>query len=114
MGGARIKQSIAAVAVLLAQLASAEEASITDCPLLPFDRGAQVTPALQLAPIEHRRTSNSDIPIEISIIREGAISQFVGISVNDGIVSWYGFDLQRRVFVAVLGYAGPRLDQLPD
>jgi hypothetical protein len=60
-----------------------------------------------------RQRSNASVPVEIAGIRRGAYSLFVGAHLNDGRITWYGFDLDRRLFIAVLGHAGRHLERLP-
>ena len=60
------------------------------------------------AEIQKHVTSDQKIPIEIERINSGAIFFFQGALVNDGLITWYAFDLDRNLFIAVLGGAGPR------
>lgn len=68
---------------------------------------------LQDITIAERKAANLRIPIEIEKIREGGYSLFVGSYINNGLITWYGFDVERRLFIAVLGHIGPLLDKVP-
>jgi len=57
--------------------------------------------------------SNLTVPIEISRIRSGSISFFMGAFINDGLITWIAFDADRHLCLSVQGRAGPKLEKLP-
>jgi sugar lactone lactonase YvrE len=54
------------------------------------------------------------IPPEITRIRSGAICHFVGAFINDGLDSFYAFDSDRHLAIAILGTADSRKEKVPD
>ena len=90
--------------------------SATDCPAGPFETDLEKlshTPPHEREPIASRQNANHAVPIEISRVLSGAISFFQGGLVNEGIITWYALDIERRLFVAVLGSMGNRLNRVP-
>jgi hypothetical protein len=87
-----------------------------NCPDGPFEtdlgRVSQTTPE-ETATIAAEQEANAAVPIEISRIREGGVSFFEGGLMNEGIMTWYAFDMERRLFIAVLGSAGDRGRHIP-
>src|SRR5437667_3242972 len=87
-----------------------------DCPDGPFetdlDRISQATPQ-GTAAIASEQEANAAVPIEVSRIREGGVSFFQGGLMNEGTMTWYAFDIERRLFIAVLGSAGDRGRHIP-
>ena len=85
--------------------------SSVDCPDGPFeteiDRISQTAP--RAAPsVRSQQGANDVVPVEISRILEGGVSFFQGGLMNEGTITWYAFDIDRRFFVAVLGSTGDR------
>lgn len=66
------------------------------------------------ASINSLANSNLAIPPEISRIKNGAISYFVGGHINDGLISWSAFDADREIFIHISGGIGPRFQSKPD
>lgn len=85
---------------------SDQAASSIDCPDGPFktdiDELSQISP-LETPPVRSQQGTNFVVPIEVSRIVGGGISFFEGGSMNEGITTWYAFDAERGLFVAVLG-----------
>src|SRR5690242_8162626 len=110
-------RSAVSVAIGLSLVACSTLERDPQCPLGPYEtnlgrlRDAPVEPNASVA---DRHKTNRAVPIEIAQIRSGGYSHFVGSYVNDGLITWYGFDASRRAFVAVLGRAGPRLTRVPN
>jgi DNA-binding beta-propeller fold protein YncE len=59
------------------------------------------------------RESTEYLPIEISRIRNGGISSYVGAFINDGIITWGAYDAERQLFIAVDGKAGRNVNSVP-
>ena len=57
-----------------------------------------------------RRTSSPD---EVKLIKRGIYVEFVGLSINDGIASWIGVDLDRGELFQVNRFAGQHLKRAP-
>jgi hypothetical protein len=87
-----------------------------DCPDGPFetdiDKISQTSPR-ETPPVESQQGTNFVVPIEISRILEGGISFFHGGLMNEGIATWYAFDLERHLFIAVLSSTGNRSQHIP-
>ena len=87
-----------------------------DCPDGPFetelDKISEQLP-LQTPPVRSLQDANAVVPIEISRVLEGGVSFFRGGLMNEGVLSWYGFDIERRLFVAVLCSSGDRARHVP-
>jgi len=85
--------------------------STPDCPDGPFetdlDRISQTIPQASAA-IASEQEANARVPIEVSRIREGGVSLFQGGLMNEGTITWYAFDMERHLFIAVVGSAGDR------
>jgi hypothetical protein len=98
----------------LMSLAFVTQAQVTiapDCPAQPFDLATPTSDMSQWAlhsEIKKYERSDQSMPPEIERIQTGAIFFFQGAFVNDGLITWYALDLDRNLFVAVLGGAGPR------
>jgi hypothetical protein len=94
----------------------ARASSSSECPDGPFetdiDRISQTSPGETLS-VESQQGTNFVTPIEVSRILEGAISFFRGGLMNEGITTWYAFDIQRRLFIAVLGSTGDDPKRIP-
>jgi hypothetical protein len=60
------------------------------------------------------RVSTEYVPIEISRIRNGGISSYVGAFINDGILTWRAYDAERQIFIAVEGKAGRMVKAVPE
>jgi len=90
--------------------------STPDCPDGPFetdlDRISQTIPQASAA-IASEQEANARVPIEVSRIREGGVSLFQGGLMNEGTITWYAFDMERHLFIAVLGSAGDRGSHIP-
>lgn len=95
---------------------SAQESSSIDCPYGPFetdiDKISQTLPR-DAVPVRNHQDANSAVPIEISRIREGGISFFKGGLFNEGIMTWYAFDVERRLFIAVICSTDDRSTHVP-
>jgi hypothetical protein len=52
-------------------------------------------------------------PEELRSIKRGAYSEFVGLSINEGLASWVGFDLDRCEAVMVRYFGGENIDYAP-
>jgi hypothetical protein len=57
-----------------------------------------------------RRTSAPD---EVKQIERGVYVEFVGLSVNDGVASWIGVNLEKNELFQVNRFAGPHLRRVP-
>ncbi len=83
----------------------------TQCPAGPFetdpDRLSKATPR-EAPPVASEQSANDAIPTEIARIGEGAVSLFHGGLMNEGTTTWYAFDVERRLFVAVLTSTGSK------
>jgi hypothetical protein len=91
-------------------------ASSNDCPDGPFetDIGKISQTAVRGAlSVRSQQCANTVVPIEISRILEGGISFIQGGLVNEGTITWYAFDIERRLFIAVLGSTGDRSRHIP-
>jgi hypothetical protein len=99
------------VLISIAFASQAQISAASDCPSQPYAI-ATVTSAMSQsaleAEIKKHVTSDQKIPIEIERINSGAIFFFQGALINDGLITWYAFDLDRNLFIAVLGGAGSR------
>ena len=87
-----------------------------DCPAGPFETDLEKlsrTPPHEREPIASQQNANLAVPIEISRVLSGAISFFLGGLMNEGTITWYALDIERRLFVAVLGSMGSRLNRVP-
>jgi hypothetical protein len=88
-----------------------------DCPAGPFetdiDKIAQA-PRLDTPAVHSQQATNLVVPIEIDRIREGGISFFQGGLMNEGTTTWYAFDLERRLLIAVLGSTGEQPEHIPN
>lgn len=87
-----------------------------DCPPGPFetDRNSLVqTPPQGRVPVADLRNANEAVPVEISRVRDGAVSYFRGGMGNQGVVTWYAFDVSRQIFVAVLGSSTSASKRVP-
>jgi len=97
-------------------LTSVRASSSIDCPDGPFvtdiDKISQISP-LDMSPVGSQHTTKFVVPIEVLRIREGGISLFEGGLMNEGITTWYAFDIERRLFIAVLGSMGDRSRHIP-
>src|SRR5262245_47950095 len=94
----------------------AQASSGIECPDGPFEtdieRISQTSPSETLS-VGSQQGANFVIPIEISRILEGGISFFRGGLMNQGITTWYAFDIERRLFIAVLGSTGDDPKRIP-
>lgn len=103
------------VAAPLATACMADSAP-TNCVAGPFAQGSLTRlPGDWAAPATVQAEAQKDLPKppEIARIRAGAISFYQGGYINDGIINWMAYDAEREVFIAVLGGAGPRLNDVP-
>jgi hypothetical protein len=95
---------------------AAQTFSNIDCPDGPFETDiskiSQASSEL-IPPVESQQEANFVVPIEISRILEGGISFFQGGLMNEGMTTWYAFDVGRQLFIAVLGSAGDHLKHIP-
>jgi hypothetical protein len=95
---------------------SAQASSKSDCPDGPFetdiDKISQTSPQ-DTPPVKSQQAANFVVPIEISRILEGGISFFQGGTMNEGTTTWYAFDVERRLFIAVLSSIGDRSKRIP-
>ena len=57
-----------------------------------------------------RRTSAPD---EVKQIERGVYVEFIGLSVNDGVASWMGVNLEKNELFQVNRFAGPHLRRVP-
>jgi hypothetical protein len=88
-----------------ASIPTARAAAGNDCPDGPFETDiARIAQASlrETPPAGSRQASNMAVPVEISRILEGGIAFFQGGLMNEGTTTWYAFDIERRLFVAVL------------
>src|SRR3954462_576354 len=103
-----------------ASISPAQDFLNVDCPHGPFETDIekishtchQDTPS-----VRSQQEANLVVPIEISRILEGGISFFQGGLMNEGKTTWYAFDVERRLFVAVLASTGnniPAVEKLSD
>jgi hypothetical protein len=53
------------------------------------------------------------VPIEISRIVTGGISFFQGSLMNEGLASWYAFDVERNLFIAVITSTNEHSSRIP-
>jgi hypothetical protein len=108
--------SIVGKRIMDASILSDQASSSIDCPDGPFktdiDRLSQISPR-DTPPVRSQQGTNFVVPIEVSRIVEGGISFFEGGSMNEGITTWYAFDVERRLFVAVLGTMSGRSGHIP-
>ena len=87
-----------------------------DCPEGPFETDLEKlsdTPPHGRAPAASQQNTNNAVPIEISRILHGGVSFYQGGLMNEGTVTWYAFDIERRLFVAVLGSMDNRVHRIP-
>src|SRR5262249_6291469 len=95
---------------------SAQSFSNIDCPEGLFetsiDKISQASP-LDTPPVRSQQGANFVVPIEVSRILEGGISFSRGGLMNEGVMTWYAFDVERRLFIAVIGCIGDRSKQVP-
>lgn len=108
------------VPLLLAVLAMAMPAQAEelpkDCPAAPFveARIARVPGDwASAALVQAESKADARTPPEMARIRTGVVSHSEGGYINDGSISWTGYDAERAVFVSVIGGAGPRLESAP-
>jgi hypothetical protein len=88
----------------------------TPCPDGPFETDIgkiSQTPLRETPSVGSQQGANAAVPIEISRILEGGISFFQGGIMNEGTSTWYAFDVERRLFIAVLGSTGDRSKHVP-
>ena len=100
--------------VLLAVL-GVDAPSVTDCPDGPFETDVEKIPATPLQgvlPAELRQNATG-VPVEVSQIDTGGIAFFEGGLINEGKLSWYAFDVERHLFVAVLANKSKQLTPAP-
>jgi hypothetical protein len=96
--------------------ASAQASPTADCPDGPFETDIDKisrTPAQKAPPVRSQQAANFVVPIEITRILEGAVSFFQGGSMNEGMSTWYAFDVERRMFIAVLANTGEHPKRVP-
>jgi len=53
------------------------------------------------------------LPPELSAIKAGLYTGNVGLSINDGMATWIGLNLENREFVRIDRYAGRRIGDAP-
>jgi hypothetical protein len=53
------------------------------------------------------------VPIEISRILTGGVSFFQGSLMNEGLASWYAFDVERNLFIAVITSTNEQSSRIP-
>lgn len=94
-----------------ASISPAQDFSGIDCPHGSFetdiDKISQTSPR-DTPSVGSQQRANFVVPIEVSRILEGGISFFQGGLMNEGTTTWYAFDVERHLFIAVLGSAGER------
>jgi hypothetical protein len=99
-----------------AAFSSAHASSDIDCPDGLFetdiDKISQASPR-DTPSVRSQQGTNFVVPIEVSRILEGGISFFQGGLMNEGITTWYAFDVERCLFIAVLGSTGDRAKHIP-
>ena len=107
----RVRNATIAMAVLsmLSYHALAAEGDVA-CRSGPFEAGE--SPAIHSALIEFLRSNKKDPP-EITRVKNGIVSFYVGGFVNDGVITWYAYDADRWLFISILGGDGPRLKAVP-
>jgi hypothetical protein len=97
-------------------ISSPQASSSIDCPEGPFetdiDKISQTSPQ-DTPSVGSEQEANFVVPIEVSRILEGGISFFQGGLMNEGTTTWYAFDVERRLFIAVLGSTGDRSKHIP-
>jgi hypothetical protein len=95
---------------------SVQASSSGDCPDGPFETDIEKlsnTPPRDTPPVASQQGTNFAVPIEISRILEGGISLFKGGLMNEGLTTWYAFDFERRLFIAVLAGTGDHSKHIP-
>jgi hypothetical protein len=101
---------------MYASILPAQGSSGVDCPDGPFETDiAKISHASPRdAPsVRSQQGTNFVVPIEISRILEGGLSFFQGGLMNEGITTWYAFDLERQLFIAVLASKGDGSKHIP-
>lgn len=82
-----------------------QDSSSIACPDAPFETDIykiSQTSSLETPSIGSQQGANVIVPVEVSRILEGGISFFQGGLMNEGITTWYAFDIKRHLFIAVL------------
>src|ERR1700756_5769708 len=85
------------------------QAQAEECSDLPAPGPATPNHWAEPSEIQSQSMANAAYPPEISRIRSGVVSYFEGGFINDGMMTWYAYDAERELFIAVLGNAGRRL-----
>jgi len=86
-----------------------------DCPEGPFETDAAkiAQRALKETPANEEKMDGGDVPIEISRLAEGGLSFVRGGIMDGGMRTWYAFDLERYIFIAVLSSTDPLTARVP-
>lgn len=63
--------------------------------------------------VKAQQEANFAVPIEVSRIITGGISFFQGGLINEGISSWYAFDVARHLLIAVITSTNEHSQRIP-
>jgi hypothetical protein len=86
------------------------------CPSGPFETAIdKISSALPQQPSCARASpeAGAAVPTEISRIVTGGISFFQGSLMNEGLASWYAFDVERNLFIAVITSTNEHSSRIP-
>lgn len=86
------------------------------CPSEPFETAIDKIPsALPQQPSCAKASpeAGAAVPTEISRIVTGGISFFQGSLMNEGLASWYAFDVERNLFIAVITSTNEHSSRIP-
>jgi hypothetical protein len=104
------------IQMMNAPISSVMASSSIDCPDGPFetdiDKISKKSP-VETPTVRSQQKANFAVPIEVSRILEGGIFYFQGGLMNQGTTTWYAFDIERRLLIAVLTSTGDRSGRIP-
>lgn len=86
------------------------------CPSEPFETAIdKISSALpqQQSCARASPEAGAAVPIEISRIVTGGISFFQGSLMNEDLASWYAFDVERNLFIAVITSTNEHSSRIP-
>ncbi len=86
------------------------------CPNGPFETTIEkISLASPPEPLSIKAQQEVDfaVPIEISRITTGGISFFQGSLINEGISTWYAFDVERHLLIAVITSTNEHSQRIP-
>jgi hypothetical protein len=111
-----VKESILITLVIQASMLLTQTSADAACPNGPFETTIEkisLTSPPEPPSIKAQQEADFAVPIEISRITTGGISFFQGGLINEGISTWYAFDVERHLLIAVITSTNEHSQRIP-